>query len=55
VLLESGQGFMSTLGFYNDQAKRALLKPEAIYEIETGLELSAYDITAASVVRSEWY
>jgi amidase len=43
------------LGFYNDPAKRALLKPEAIYEIETGLKLSAYDITAASAVRSEWY
>jgi amidase len=43
------------LGFYNDPANRALLKPEAIYEIETGLKLSAYDITAASVVRSEWY
>jgi amidase len=43
------------LGFYNDPAKRALLKPEAIYEIEAGLKLSAYDITAASVVRSEWY
>jgi amidase len=43
------------LGFYNDPAKRALLKPEAIYEIEMGLKQSAYDITAASVVRSEWY
>jgi amidase len=43
------------LGFYNDPAKRALLKPEAIYEIELGLKQSAYDITAASVVRSEWY
>ena len=31
------------------------MKPEAIYEIETGLKLSAYDITAASVIRSEWY
>jgi len=40
---------------YNDPAKRALLKPEAIFEIETGARLSAYDITAASVVRSEWY
>ena len=35
--------------------KRALLKPEAIYEIETGLKQSAYDITAASVVRTAWY
>jgi amidase len=43
------------LAFYNDSAKRALLKPEAIYEIETGMKQSAYDITAASVVRSEWY
>jgi amidase len=43
------------LAFYNDPAKRALLKPEAVYEIELGLKQSAYDITAASVVRSEWY
>ena len=43
------------LGFYKDPAKRALLKPEAITEIEIGLKQSAYDITAASVVRSEWY
>jgi amidase len=32
-----------------------LLKPEAIYEVETGLSQSAYDITAASVVRTQWY
>ena len=43
------------VGFYDDPAKRALLKPEAIYEIETGLKLEAYDITAASLVRTEWY
>jgi amidase len=43
------------LALYNDPAKRALLKPEAIHEIETGLKLSAYDVTAASVIRSEWY
>ena len=43
------------LAFYNDPAKRALLKPEAIYEIELGLKQSAYDITEASLVRSEWY
>ena len=42
------------LELYNDPVKRALLKPEAIYEIETGMKQSAYDITAASVVRSEW-
>jgi amidase len=43
------------VALYNDPAKRALLKPEALYEIETGMKLSAYDVTAASVVRSEWY
>ena len=31
------------------------MKPEAVWEVESGLKLSAYDITAASAVRSEWY
>jgi len=43
------------LAYYNDPAKRALLKPEAIYEVELGRRLSAFDISAASVVRTEWY
>ena len=43
------------LAHYNDPAKRALIKPEAIFEIETGLKQSAFDITAASVVRTEWH
>jgi amidase len=42
------------LDYYNDPVKGALLKPEAIYEIEPGLRQSAYDITAASIVRTEW-
>jgi amidase len=37
------------------QAQRALLKPEAVFEVESGLKLTAYEITAASVVRTEWY
>jgi hypothetical protein len=41
--------------FYNDPAKRALMKPEAVFEVESGLKLSAFDITAASAVRSDWY
>jgi amidase len=40
---------------YQDPAKRAQLKPEAIFEVETGLKLTAYEITAASVIRTEWY
>jgi amidase len=41
-------------GYYADPAKRALLKPEAIYEVENGLKLSAYDIADASAVRTAW-
>jgi len=43
------------LAYYQDPVTRALLKPEAIFEIETGLKFSAYDVTAASVTRTEWY
>jgi amidase len=43
------------LAYYQDPVKRALLKPEAIFEVETGLKLSACDVTAASVTRTEWY
>ena len=40
---------------YNDPAKRALLKPEAQFEIESGQKLSAYEVFDASVARSAWY
>ena len=39
---------------YNDPARRPLLKPEAIFEIETGAKLTAFDATAASTVRTDW-
>ncbi len=55
VRLRAWQTGGTLLAFYNDPAKRALMKPEAIYEVESGFKLSAYDITAASAVRSEWY
>lgn len=38
-----------------DPAKRDRLKPEAIWEIERGLALSAMQVQRASVVRSEWF
>jgi amidase len=47
------QGF-GLHAYYADPAKRALLKPEAIYEIEGGMKLSAFDVTAASVARTHW-
>jgi amidase len=55
VKLRGWQQGVALFPYYQDPAKRALLKPEAIYEVETGLKLSAYDVTAASVVRTEWY
>ncbi|MGV2292402.1 amidase [Trinickia sp. YCB016] len=43
------------LALYQDEAKRALLKPEAVWEIEGMLKLSAAEVYAASVERSRWY
>jgi amidase len=43
------------LEFFRDPEKRARMKPEAQWEIEQGLKLSAYDIAKASGVRSAWY
>ncbi|MFL5226175.1 MAG: amidase [Microvirga sp.] len=43
------------LEFFRDPEKRARMKPEAQWEIEEGLKLSAYDIAKASGVRSAWY
>ena len=40
---------------YADTAQRDLLKPEAIWEIERGLALSAMEAHAASVIRSDWF
>jgi amidase len=40
---------------YADPARRALMKPELIWEIESGQGLSARDVHAASVIRSDWY
>jgi amidase len=40
---------------YADPAKRALMKPEAQFEVESGQRLSAYDVYDANVVRTAWY
>lgn len=42
------------LAHYRDPAKRALLKEAAIWEVEGGLALSAFDVNAWSAVRSAW-
>jgi len=53
--LRAWQSGGALLPYYNDPAKRALMKPEAIFEVESGRNLTAFDITAASAVRTEWY
>ena len=45
----------SLLPLYQDRSRRDLLKPEAVWEIENGLKLGAFDITTASTRRSAWY
>jgi amidase len=40
---------------YDDPLKRALIKPETIWEIEQGQRLTAAAVHAASVIRSRWY
>src|SRR5690606_34455574 len=45
----------SLLGHYKDPARRALLKPEAVWEIEQGLATPAIDVHEASVARTELY
>jgi len=55
IRLRGWQQGGAILKYYNEPATRALLKPEAIYEVEMGLKQSAYDISAASGVRTAWY
>lgn len=40
---------------YMNEKTRAMLKPEAVWEIENGLKLTAADVWQASVDRSAWY
>ncbi len=45
----------SMRALYDDPLKRAQLKPETIWEIESGLTLSAAAVYEASTIRSRWY
>lgn len=47
---------MGNLGaLYADPAKRTQMKPEAQWEVERGLRLSAEDVFRASEMRTAWY
>ncbi len=41
--------------FYRNPADRARMKPDAVWEVEGGLELSAQDVFEASTARSDFY
>ncbi len=40
---------------YENEEERSQLKPEAIFEIESGLSLSGTEIANASLIRSNWF
>lgn len=40
---------------YDQPSKRAYLKPEAIWEVERGRNLSLNDVQVASAIRSDWF
>jgi amidase len=39
---------------YRDPGKRGQMKPEAVWEVEQGLKLGAFDVTSASIARTTW-
>ncbi len=40
---------------WRDPGKRAQMRPEAVWEVEQGQKLTAFDLHAASVTRTAWY
>ncbi|QNP48330.1 amidase [Diaphorobacter aerolatus] len=53
--LRSFQFAGTNRALHEDAGKRGLLKPEAVWEIERGLQLSAMRVFEAARVRSAWY
>jgi amidase len=49
---EEGSWLVSS---YKDPAKRALMKPEAIFEVESSLNLKWEEVSAAMQTRNRWY
>jgi amidase len=54
-VLRAWQSGSALKAYHNDPAKRALMKPEAQFEVESGARLAAYDIYDADVARTAWY
>ena len=55
LTLRAWQAGSGLLPIYNNPSMRPHMKPEAAWEVEQGARLTAYDISAASMVRTQWY
>lgn len=55
VVLRQASSGCALKALYDDPAKRELLKPEAVWEVEGALGLTAPRIHRAAVVRSAWH
>ena len=55
ITLRSWSIAASEAPLYLDDRTRGLLKPEAQWEVERGLRLTAMDVHRASVIRSRWF
>ena len=55
VTLRQSSGGCGLKAHYDDPAKRRLLKPEAIWEVEQAMRLTAPQVHAATVRRSSWH
>ncbi|TIM81866.1 amidase, partial [Mesorhizobium sp.] len=55
VTLRQASSGCALKAHYDDPLKRSLLKPEAVWEVEHALQLTAPQIHAATVRRSSWH
>ena len=55
LVLRQGLTGGGLASLYNDPEKRAQMKPEARWEVEQGMRISAFDLYNASAARSVWY
>jgi amidase len=55
LTLRAWQAGSGLLPIYNNPAMRPHMKPEAVFEVEEGMKVTAYQISAASMVRTQWY
>ena len=54
LTLRAWQGGTSLLEVHGNASMRPHMKPEAVFEVDSGAKLSAYDVSAASALRSQW-